>query len=122
MIKKAGLKTYLAGLLISLTLTMTSYLLVLRHVNSRHQIYGDTLLITIIIGLALVQFMAQLFFFLHLGTESKPKWNTLVFVFMAGTVLILVIGSLWIMHNLNYHSPEPSPNYIIKDEGFGHSH
>lgn len=45
----------------------------------------------------------QLFFFLHLGQESKPYWNSQLFLFMLTILVILVIGSLWIMHNLSYN-------------------
>jgi hypothetical protein len=33
-------------------------------------------------------------------------------------LFIIVIGSLWIMNNLNYHtSPNHTTDYIIHDEG-----
>jgi cytochrome o ubiquinol oxidase operon protein cyoD len=51
--------------------------------------------------LALVQAAVQFLFFLHLGREFKPRWNLLVFSFMALVLLILVFGSLWIMYNLD---------------------
>jgi len=116
-----GLKSYLTGFAGSLGLTLLAYFLVARHVHSHHRIYSYRFLITILIFLALVQFFIQLIFFLHLGRESKPKWNLITFYFMTGVVLIIVLGSLWIMSNLNYNNmtPQQTNNYIIKDEGFG---
>jgi cytochrome o ubiquinol oxidase operon protein cyoD len=78
-------------------LTLASYFLVV------NQSLNRTTLIAIILVLALVQFTLQLVYFLHLGTERKPRWKFLVFTFMVSVVLILVIGSIWIMDNLNYH-------------------
>jgi len=43
-----------------------------------------------------------LIFFLHLGIESKPRWNLLVFYFMVVVLAILLYGSFWIMSNLDY--------------------
>ncbi len=103
---------YISGFALSLLLTGTAYVLVTRHV-----LEGGTL-VAAIIGLALVQVLVQLFFFLHLGQETKPRWKLLVLAFMLVVLGILVFGSLWIMQNLNYNmSPESMNNYIIKDEG-----
>jgi cytochrome o ubiquinol oxidase operon protein cyoD len=41
-------------------------------------------------------------FFLHVGSERKPRWKIGVMVLMLCFVLILVVGSIWIMNNLNY--------------------
>ena len=52
-------------------------------------------------GLALIQAIVQLFFFLHLGQEAKPRWQLFIFLFMLFIMLIIVIGSIWIMVDLN---------------------
>ena len=105
--------SYSIGFLISLELTLGAYLLVI------NQAFSSRRLILTIMGLAVAQLLVQLIFFLHLGRESKPRWNLVVFSFAATVVLILVIGSLWIMNHLNYHSmtPQQTNTYIIKDEG-----
>jgi cytochrome o ubiquinol oxidase operon protein cyoD len=56
-----------------------------------------------VIGLGILQIIAQLVFFLHLGLETKPRWNIAMFIYTILLVLALVIGSLWIMQNLNYN-------------------
>jgi len=118
-----SLKSYTAGLVLSLLLTLAAYFAVWRHVHSGHQLYSHQLLTPLILGLALVQLIAQLIFFLHLGRESKPRWNLLVLSFAALVVIILVAGSLWIMANLSYHhghNATPTDTYIIHDEGIHH--
>ncbi len=111
---KVKLSSYISGYLLSLVLTFEAYLLV------KHNVLRNWNLVFALIGLAVVQLMVQLIFFLHLGRESKPRWNLLAFGFMAIVVTILVFGSLWIMDSLNYHhdhsSSDPS-TYIIQDEG-----
>jgi cytochrome o ubiquinol oxidase operon protein cyoD len=110
---RGSLKSYATGFIASLALTAIAYLLV------SHKVSGGGVLIFYIIGLALVQLFVQLIYFLHLGRESRPRWNITVFSFAAMVVLILVLGSLWIMNHLNYHH-EPAAQQdqsIIKDEG-----
>jgi cytochrome o ubiquinol oxidase operon protein cyoD len=106
-------RTYLVGFLWSLVLTFAAYDLVIHHTLSA------TPLVAAIIGLALVQFVIQLVFFLHLGRETKPRWKLFVFFFMIMVVLILVLGSLWIMHNLNYRMTPQQVNSYMNNQGGG---
>lgn len=109
-----SVRSYITGFLLSVYLTIVAYLLVSRHV------FTGRILISLIIGLALVQFAVQAWYFLHLGQERNPRWKQITFVFMMGTVLILVVGSLWIMANLDYHhstTPSETDTMIIEDEG-----
>ncbi|HLG90861.1 MAG TPA: cytochrome o ubiquinol oxidase subunit IV [Candidatus Saccharimonadales bacterium] len=120
---KLTARNYIAGYIFSLSLTLAAFLLVWRYVDSDRQIFSEGFLFAWIAALALVQLFAQLIFFLHLGRESKPRWNLAVLAFAATIVIILVFGSLWIMANLNYRgghgtSPQQTETYIIEDEGF----
>lgn len=58
-------------------------------------------LVYLLVSFAFVQAFAQLFCFLHVGQEAPPRWETLIFGFMVLILLIIAIGSLWIMHDLN---------------------
>jgi cytochrome o ubiquinol oxidase operon protein cyoD len=111
-------RTYLSGFCLSLALTMAAYLLVWHHIKSQHIAFSHRFLVLGIMILALTQLVVQLVFFLHLSADPKQRWNLIVLVFAAGTVFILIAGSLWIMYNLNYHTPTvPSDQSIIHDEG-----
>jgi cytochrome o ubiquinol oxidase operon protein cyoD len=88
-------KSYAIGLAASLLLTGASFFLVITKV-----ITGQPLIHTIV-SLALLQAIFQLRFFLHVGQEPKPRWETVIFIFMVVILLIIAIGSLWIMYNLN---------------------
>jgi cytochrome o ubiquinol oxidase operon protein cyoD len=48
-----------------------------------------------------VQIVIHLVFFLHMNTSSAQKWNVMAFGFTVLTAVILIIGSLWIMHNVS---------------------
>lgn len=89
------LKSYFVGFFGSLILTLCSFYLVASGVLT-----GNALIYTIVV-FALVQAVIQLLFFLHLGKEAHPRFETLIFCFMLFILLIIVILSLWIMHDLD---------------------
>jgi cytochrome o ubiquinol oxidase subunit IV len=64
-------------------------------------------IIAIVFTFAVIQLFIQLILFLHLGEEKKPRWNLFSFLFMSLVVIIVVVGSLWIMANLNYRMMSP---------------
>jgi cytochrome o ubiquinol oxidase operon protein cyoD len=99
----ASLKAYIAGFLLSIVTIFVPFALVNQHVRSGHNALPHRTLITIILIAAAIQFFGQLFFFLHLGRERGPRWKLLAFLLMLGVMLIVVLGSLWIMHNLDYN-------------------
>jgi cytochrome o ubiquinol oxidase operon protein cyoD len=104
-------KSYVRGYVASLCLTLTAYLLVAHHALST-----KWMLVALVIGLALTQFLVQLVFFLHLGKETKPRWKLVVFLFMIMVVCILVFGSLWIMNNLNYRMTPAQVNQYMNSQ------
>lgn len=112
---------YVAGFVTSVLLTLTAFYLVYQHKHSAAPIFSHKYLMGALVFLALVQLFVQLIFFLHLDRESSPFWNLQIAILAAGTVLIVVIGSIWIMNNLNYNMMERSPQQtdqsIIKEEG-----
>ena len=52
-------------------------------------------------ALAVVQILVHMVYFLHLDRSSEQRWNVIVLAFTALILLIVVAGSLWIMHNMN---------------------
>lgn len=105
---------YVVGFILSIVLTLAAYFAALNHWFSGR---GLPLFVT---GLAVVQLLVQLLFFLHLGEERGPRWNLMTFLFAGLVVFIVVIGSLWIMYNLDYnmtHTPEELDRIMIEDDG-----
>lgn len=96
-------RNYIIGLIASVALTLVAYVAVVEQLAS-----GLTLLL-IIGALALVQMVVQLVYFLHLPEEIKPRYKLISFGFMAVILLIIVVGSLWIMHHMNYNMMELTP-------------
>jgi cytochrome o ubiquinol oxidase operon protein cyoD len=90
-----SIKSYAIGFTASLLLTVASFFLVIM------KVLPGKLLIFTILGLALTQAIFQLLYFLHLGKEGHPRWETLVFFFMVMVLLIVSLCSIWIMTDLN---------------------
>lgn len=112
---EAKFSAYAVGFIFSLLFTLLAYLVVTKDVVSAQWV------VPCIAVLAVAQLVVQLVFFLHLGRESKPRWNLMAFLFMLLVVFIVIGGSLWIMQNLDYNMvPQGMDAYMEeqKDKGF----
>ena len=77
---------------------------------------GTTLLLAIL-GLAIVQMLVQIFFFLHLGRGPKPLYNIVFFVMTGALIIVVVSASLLIMDNLyRTMSPKEVTTRLAQDE------
>ncbi len=95
-----GLKSfsgYVLGFTLSLLLTLIAFMLAGWHVLSPLPLYFALVL------LALIQLLVQVTFFLRLNAGAEGRWNLMAFLFTVLIVLVIVVGSLWIMFNLNYN-------------------
>lgn len=111
--REGTMSSYITGFVLSIILTLSSYLVVTQNLIPKEMV------IAVIIFLALLQFVVQAIFFLHLDKETGPRWNLIVFLSTLSIVILVVIGSIWIMTHLNYNvMPQGDVgNYIKYDEG-----
>ncbi len=91
------LSSYVVGFLASVALTCLAFYLAIGSVLQ------GWLLEAAVVVLAVGQALIQLLLFFNLMREPHPRWNLLFFLFTLMVVVILIIGSLWIMENLNYN-------------------
>ncbi len=118
---KATLRSYIIGFVLSLVLTLSAAWLVWMNIHFGDGMISRITVIGILIALALIQLLVQLIFFMHLAGESGPRWRLGVFAGTVGIILIIVIGSIWIMDHLNYNmmaSPADMNAYIQSQDGF----
>ncbi|MGG4608126.1 cytochrome o ubiquinol oxidase subunit IV [Providencia sp. Me31A] len=90
-----SVKTYLIGFILSVILTVIPFWMVMEGTAST-----STILWTVV-GMAVVQILVHLVCFLHMNTSSDERWNLVAFLFTMLIIGIVVVGSLWIMYNLN---------------------
>lgn len=114
------ISSYIIGLLLSTILTLTGYILVMAHLRSYHEFISHPLLIFLVLLLAFLQLLVQSFFFLQLWKkDSATRWNLGFFITTFVGVLVIVIGSVWIMYHLNYNmTPQQVNQYIDNQSGF----
>lgn len=101
-------KPVFLGFILSLFFATAMY-----RIADRQHLTGD-LFFLMIFAVAFVQAMLQLVFFMQVGLESRPHWVSLSLLFTAFVILIVIGGSLWIMHNLDYNlmpMPDKMPTH-----------
>ncbi|KFD17576.1 MULTISPECIES: cytochrome o ubiquinol oxidase subunit IV [Tatumella] len=92
-----SLKSYITGFILSVILTGIPFWMVMEGSAEK-----STTLVVVVLC-AVVQVIVHLVCFLHLDRKSEGGWNLVAIVFSAIIILIVVVGSLWIMWNLNYN-------------------
>ncbi len=91
-----SLRGYVVGFVLSVILTAIPFWLVMNGVIADS---GTTALV--ILGFAAVQIVVHMVYFLHLDAKSEGGWNMLSTIFTLVIVVIMLAGSLWVMHHLN---------------------
>jgi cytochrome o ubiquinol oxidase operon protein cyoD len=103
-------KSYITGFVLSVILTLAAYFAVVSEAPKA---------LVIILLLAIAQLFVQLIFFLHLLSKGSNRgWNLAILISAFSIILILVIGSIWIMNHLNYNmTPQDINNYMSDQSG-----
>lgn len=105
--------SYVVGFILSILTTLAAYIVVVKH------LWPMETLMYIILGIAVVQLVVQSVFFLHIGRGSH--WKFITYLFAILVVLIVVVGTIWIMNNLDYNmmhmTPDQQHQYMEEHEG-----
>ncbi|MEC0232489.1 cytochrome o ubiquinol oxidase subunit IV [Paenibacillus alba] len=86
-----SLKSYIMGFALSIILTIIPLVVVMNHMLNRT---GTLVLILI---MAILQFVVQLLFFMHVKEGENAKWNIMALIFGLVILITIVAGSIWIM-------------------------
>jgi cytochrome o ubiquinol oxidase operon protein cyoD len=90
------LKGYVIGFVLSVILTAIPFWLVMGNV-----IASSAVTAFVIFAFAVVQIFVHMIYFLHLDAKSEGGWNLLALIFTLVLLVIVLAGSLWVMHHLN---------------------
>lgn len=111
--------TYTIGFVLSLVTTLAAYDLTLLSVRGAHT-FSHATLMGVLLALACMQFIVQAICFLHLWVRSTEKEKLYLFIYACALILMLVVGSLWIMMHLNNRMMlEPQEMYRYMDRQIG---
>lgn len=91
----ASVKSYMIGFVLSIILTAIPFGLVMDQTNG---LRASTILAAILV-FAVVQVFVHVVYFLHMDRSAEQRWNVVAFAFTVMILVIVVSGSVWIMHN-----------------------
>ncbi|MBB2973268.1 cytochrome o ubiquinol oxidase subunit IV [Mesorhizobium sp. RMAD-H1] len=100
-------KGYMTGFLLSVILTAIPFWLVMSGATD-----SKALTAVLVMGLGAIQIVVHMIFFLHMSPRSEGGWTIMALIFTLVLVGILLAGSLWVMHHLNYNMMPMSPEVM----------
>src|SRR5258708_18448187 len=89
-----SVRSYVIGFVLSVVLTVAAFGLFTQ------QVLGPTESIIAIAVLAFIQILVHLVFFLHMNTSSSQRWNVAAFGFTVMVAVIVIGGTVVVLHNL----------------------
>ncbi|ANN73296.1 cytochrome o ubiquinol oxidase subunit IV [Bordetella bronchialis] len=89
-------KGYMTGFILSVILTAIPFWIVMDKVFDQSSTTA-----MVILGLAAVQIVVHMIYFLHMNARSEGGWTMLALIFTVVIVVITLAGSLWVMYHLN---------------------
>jgi cytochrome o ubiquinol oxidase operon protein cyoD len=92
------LRGYATGFVLAVILTAIPFWLVMGKVFSNSSTAGFVLL-----GLAAVQVVVHMIYFLHMDGKAEGGWSMLAMLFTIMVVAIMLAGSLWVMYHMNHN-------------------
>lgn len=106
-------RAYVVGFVLSLLLTFIAYSLVVT------DSLPYTVLIAAVVAAAVLQFIVQVYCFLHVGSDASTRERLFALCAVGFIICILVSGSLWIMFSLNGRmTPDPAQmEQYMNDQG-----
>jgi cytochrome o ubiquinol oxidase operon protein cyoD len=98
-----SVSSYVTGFALSVTLTISAFLLVWAYRTADGMIYSRGVLIALLAFLAVMQLVVQALFFLHVSAERRVRINLYSGLFTVMVVLTIVnvrqrilLGSVWV--------------------------
>ena len=91
-----SVKSYLIGFVLAVVLTAVPFYVVITHALPPQRA------MLVIGAAAILQILVHLKFFLHLDSSKGQRMNVAVGLFTVLVIAIIVVGTLWVMWNMNY--------------------
>ncbi|WP_114238498.1 cytochrome o ubiquinol oxidase subunit IV [Dyella sp. C9] len=99
-------KSYLVGFALSVLLTLASFGVVMSGMVPHE------LMMPGIVLFGVAQLVVQLVCFLHMGTSPSQRSNLAIMLFTLLILAIVVVGSLWVLHNMNVNMMHPTSQMV----------
>ncbi|WP_406603984.1 cytochrome o ubiquinol oxidase subunit IV [Bartonella gliris] len=92
--------SYLVGFILAVFFTLGSFIPVMYGMMDSWAISTK---VAYLIGMAIIQIIVQIVFFLHLNSGPDAKWNLSALWFAAICVFVIIGGTWWAISHLNYN-------------------
>ena len=103
------LKGYVTGFILAVILTAIPFYLVMTGAIKDSGTMGLVLL-----GLAAVQIVVHMIYFLHMNSKVEQGWSMLAMLFTLMLVVIMLSGSIWVMYHMNHNMMPGMMTEMIK--------
>ncbi|WP_313605302.1 cytochrome o ubiquinol oxidase subunit IV [Rhizobium sp.] len=103
----SSLRSYMTGFVLSLILTAIPFWLVMGDV-----IESKTVTVAAIMLLGGIQMVVHMVYFLHMNSRSEGGWTMMALIFTIVILVIVLVGSLWVMYHLHTNMMPMSPEMM----------
>lgn len=104
------LRGYATGFILAVILTAIPFWLVMGKVFSNSATAGF-----VVLGIAAVQIVVHMIYFLHMNTKVEGGWSMLAMLFTVMVVVIMLSGSIWVMYHMNHNMMPSMMNEVIRN-------
>nr|CBI80167.1 Cytochrome o ubiquinol oxidase protein cyoD (modular protein) [Bartonella sp. 1-1C] len=104
--------SYLVGFILAVLFTLGSFIPVMYGLLDSWAISTKVIYL---IGMALIQIIVQIVFFLHLNSGPDARWNLTALLFTAMCAFIIIGGTWWAISHLNYNMMGGSGRIVEPD-------
>ncbi|USP02576.1 cytochrome o ubiquinol oxidase subunit IV [Bartonella taylorii] len=110
--------SYLVGFILAVFFTLGSFIPVM---YGMMESWAISTKVAYLIGMAIIQIIVQIVFFLHLNSGPDAKWNLSALWFAVICVFIIIGGTWWAISHLNYNMMGGSGRIIEPEKVEGDS-
>ena len=108
-------RSYAIGFILAVILTAIPFAVVMAGGFESRVLTGG-----IVIACAAIQVVVHMVYFLHMNGRSDEGWTMMALIFTVVVVVIILAGSLWVMHNMNANMmPQMNHDGMPQLSGFG---
>lgn len=91
-----SVRSYTTGFILSVILTAIPFILVMAGGFSSRM-----LTVMVVLGMAVIQIVVHMIYFLHMNSKSEKGWTMISLVFTIVVLVIMLSGSVWVMYHMN---------------------
>jgi len=103
------MKGYVTGFILAVILTAIPFWMVMTGAIKDSGTLG-----LVILGLAGVQVIVHMIYFLHMDSKVEGGWSMLAMVFTLMLLVIMLSGSIWVMYHMNHNMMPGMMTEMIK--------